>query len=49
MNDDEYYKIYSEINNAYYEKHKYDKFIQYIKDNHLAIIAIIISVIALFK
>jgi hypothetical protein len=42
------------MNKQYYKQHKYDKIIQYLKDNHLAIIdlfftaiAIVISIIAL--
>lgn len=54
LNDNEYYKLVNEMNKQYYKQHKYDKIIQYLKDNHLAIIdlfftaiAIVISIIAL--
>lgn len=35
------------MNKQYYEQHKYDKIIQYLKDNHLAIIDLLLSVIAI--
>lgn len=47
MNDNEYYKWVNEMNKQYYEQHKYDKIIQYLKDNHLAIIDLLLSVIAI--
>ncbi len=49
MTDNDIYKFVDKMNKEYYKKHKYDKLIQYLKNNHLAIIAIIISIIALFK
>ena len=55
MNKNEY-DLISKLNKQYDEAHKYDKLIQYLKNNHLAIIdlflstiAIIISIIALIK
>ena len=49
MNDNDYYKLILDMNKEYAKKHKFDKLIQYLKDNHLSIIALIISIIALFK
>lgn len=49
MNENDYYKWVQKMNIAYAKKQKIKKFINYIKKNHLAIIAIIISIIALFK
>ncbi len=47
LNDNDYYKWVNEINKQYYEKHKYDKIIKYLKDNHLAIIDLFLSIVAI--
>ena len=47
--DDEYLKTVQAINEDVIKKQKYQKIIKYFKDNLLSIIAIIISIIALFK
>lgn len=47
--DNEYLKLVQTINNSTIKKQKHEKLIKYLKDNLLSIVAIIISIIALFK
>ena len=49
LNDNEYYKWLHEQNILYEKSQRRKKFVDYLKKNHLSIIALIISLIALFK
>lgn len=47
--DDEFEDLVKKANTNYFKSQKRNKIIQYLKDNILSIIAIIVSIIALFK
>lgn len=47
--DKEYQKVFNDINKEFVKKHRFDSFWNYLKRNHLSIIAIIISIVSLFK